>query len=464
MKNTVSIVFALAVLANSAWGAIPMSKAHEEYLKRGIMAIVHWGPNTYTGQEWGFGNADPAIVQPAKLDPAQWVKAMKDGGIKSVVLVAKHHDGFCLWPSELNQDYSTAAIPGKFKKANVVRALSRACKKEGLAFGVYLSPWDRHQASYASDAYVEYFHAQWEDLLTNYGDICEIWLDGANGGDGWYGGVNGGKGEKRSLKGGEKYYQKPRLLANLISKHPMAVAFGGHGVNSVAWCGNERGQSPEDWNYDRKGEDGKMYFMPPEADTPLRGGWFFHGNQHPKSLKQMTESYFNSVGHGAVLNWGIAPDKEGRICDDDVKRLKEFGDYVRAFEACDFAKGANVATGGKDKTTYVDLRLAGPAKFNAVDFGEDLSMGQLVTSWKVEAMVEGKWKVLAEGRTATYRRIARFEETKSDRVRITATGTERPKIVNVAVRYAPAVQDDGTVDYGETDTAKWMTGKEKEKR
>jgi len=450
--------------ANAFAANVPITPAHEEYLKRGIMAIVHWGPNTYTGQEWGFGNAKPEIVQPTDLNPVQWAKAMKAGGIQSVVLVAKHHDGFCLWPSKYNQDYSTAAIPGKFKNADVVKALEKACRREGMAFGVYLSPWDRHQGNYGRPEYVTYFHNQWAEMFSGkYGAICEIWLDGANGGDGWYGGVNGDKGERRSIPNG--YYKKKELLANLIKHNPMGVAFGGHHENSVAWCGNERGLSPDKWDYARKGDDGKMYFMPPEADTPLRGGWFFHDNQHPKPLKQMVNCYFESVGHGGVLNWGIAPDKAGRVCDEDVKRLKEFGDYVKKFNAVNFAKGAILKTADKDKTAVTEMRLAAPVTFNAVDFGEDLSKGQLVTSWTVEAEVGGKWKELAKGPMVGYRRIARFDEVKSDKVRITCTGTEaRPKIVRTAVRYAAIVKDTGEVEYGETDTAKWMTGQEKEKK
>ena len=454
---------AAAALALSAEEPVKMSDAHERYLNRGIIAIVHWGPNTYTGQEWGFGNVDPKKVTPTKLDPAQWVKAMKDGGIKGVVLVAKHHDGFCLWPSKLNQDYSTAALDGANKDADIVRQVERACRKEGLDFGVYLSPWDRRRGDYAAPSYVDYFHAQWADLLKNYGDICEIWLDGANGGDGWYGGANGGKGEKRSIPAG--YYRKPDLLAALVAAHPKAVAFGGHYHNSVAWCGNERGVSPEDWQYARKGDDGKLYFMPPEADTPLRGGWFFHGDQRPKSLKQMVETYFSSVGRGAVLNWGIAPDKEGRVCEADVKRLKEFGDYVRTFEAIDFARKAKKKTGGEGNATTLTWKLADTVAFNAVDFGENLRDGQLAKSWKLEIKSADGWKEIAKGGCVGFRRIARFDEVKAAEVRLTVAGeSARPKIVRAALRYAAKVADDGSVDYGETDTAKWMTGKEREKR
>lgn len=419
--------------------SVSITPSHAAYLRRGIIAIVHWGPNTFTDQEWGYGDTDPGVVQPSDLDPAQWVKAMKAGGVKAVVLVAKHHDGFCLWPSALNREYSTAALKGKLRNVDVVGAVKQACRVEGLDFGVYLSPWDRRQANYGTEAYVAYFHAQWAEVFAQYGPVSEIWLDGANGGDGYYGGAC----ERRSIP--EGYYCKPRLLEALVKHNPRAVAFGGNGANSVAWCGNEDGESPEDWRYEMTGEDGKPYFMPPEADTPLRKGWFFHPGERPKSLRRMVDTYFNTVGRGAVLNWGIAPDRRGLVCDDDVSRLREFGDYVRAYESVNLADGAAVSSRTDGRITVHDVRFTDVQTFNSVDFAEDLSHGQLAVGWKVEVAHGSTWKAVAVGGTVGWRRLARFPEETASAVRVTCTGDRSgPRIVNVAVRTAPPVADDGS--------------------
>lgn len=449
--------FCAACFAQSddTYGTLP-TKAHLKYHKREIIAIVHWGPNTYTGQEWGFGNVSPSRVTPDRLDPEQWVKTMADGGIKAVVLVAKHHDGFCLWPSKYNKDYSMAAVPGKYKNFDIVRATEKACRKYGLEFGAYLSPWDRYRADYARPSYVDYFHNQWDELMTDYGDICEIWLDGANGGDGWYGGANGGRGERRSIPAG--YYQKPRLLANLHKKHPEAVAFGGHYNWSVKWCGNERGTSPETWWNPSKGDDGKEYWMPSEADTPFRGGWFFHAHESPKPMKRLVDMYFESVGRGAVLNLGIAPDKRGLVCEADVKRLKEFGDYIRKFNECDFAESARTEYGKKrnGNTLVLTVKLHRPRLFNCVDFKEKIELGQRVENFTVEVNIDGKWTEVAKGTTVGYRRIVRFDEVEASEVRVTFKGRAAPVMDGkVALRFAPEVVAEGAKRKDTLDKRGW---------
>ncbi len=419
------------------YGILP-TVAHLPYQEREIMAIVHWGPNTFTNVEWGFGNVPAEKVNPDNLDPEQWVVAMKAAEIKSVVLVAKHHDGFCLWPSKLCPDgYSMANAGGRNKGFDVVRAVADACRKHGLKFGCYVSPWDRHQANYATPAYVDYFHNQWRELLTNYGEICEIWLDGANGGTGWYGGANGGKGERRSIP--EGYYRKPQLLKMMHELQPMALAFGGHGNWSTTWCGTESGYSPETWKYVRKGEDGGMYWTPSESDTPFRQQWFFHPNQHPKSLATLVKAYYESVGRSAVLNFGIAPDTHGRVCDEDVKQLKAFGDWVRAFNAVDLAAGAEktVTGGGLDQT--IELKLPKVVRFNCCDLKEEITLGQRVVKFAVEAKVEGEWRHLASATTMGYRRIVRFDPVEADAVRVKVKGEAEPVVRSIALRFGKSV-------------------------
>jgi alpha-L-fucosidase len=416
------------------------SEAHLRYHAREIMAIVHWGLNTFTGQEWGYGNTKPSVMRPASLDPAQWVSVMKAAEIKSVVLVAKHHDGFCLWPSKDNRTYSMAVVPAPNTGRDLVRETSDACRREGLAFGVYLSPWDRHQASYGREAYVDYFFAQWRDLLDNYGEIVEIWLDGANGGTGWYGGANGGRGERRSIP--RDYYQKPRLMAMLFEKHPYAVAFGGSGDRSTAWCGNERGFSPETWWNPRKGGDGKSYWLPSEADFPLRRGWFWHPNQRPKSLATLVKAYFETVGRGAVMNIGVAPDRTGRVCQADADRLAAFGAWVRAFNGVDHAEGASLTASRDGNRLVVERRLTRPTAFNCLDLRERIAGGQRVASFSAEVRCDGVWKPLAQGTTVGARRLARFPAVTGDCVRVTLEGIAPPDLFPFALRTAPEVPAD----------------------
>ncbi len=441
-----NIAVAATLFANAAEAtpdemlAVRPSEAHLEYQGREIMALIHWGLNPYTNQEWGFGNAPVSKLTPSRLDPAQWVRAMKAAEIKSVVFVAKHHDGFCLWPSKLNQDYSMAAVPAPNTGRDLVREMADACRREGLKFGVYLSPWDRHQGNYATPAYVDYFFSQWNDIFDNYGEICEIWLDGANGGTGWYGGANGGKGERRSIPKG--YYRKPELLALMHRKHPRAVAFGGHGEWSSTWCGNERGISPETWWCPRKGDDGALHWMPSEADFPLRRGWFFHANEKPKSLAHLVKIYFETVGRGAVMNIGVAPDTDGQVCEADTKRLAEFGEWVRDFNSADLAKGAKVTETRNGNTLTVELALPEKVGFNCVDIKEKIADGQRIASFSVEFPDGGGWRCIAKGTTIGYRRLARVPSGAHDRLRVVMEGIAAPSIFPIALRRAKGVSDE----------------------
>ena len=408
------------------------SQAHLEYHEREIIALVCWGLNPYTGQEWGFGNVPPSKITAKRLDPAQWARAMKAAEISCVVLVAKHHDGFCLWPSKLNGDYSMSAVPAPNTGRDLVRELSDACRREGMKFGVYLSPWDRHQGTYATPAYVDYFFAQWNDVLDNYGEISEIWLDGANGGTGWYGGVNGGKGERRSIP--KDYYRLPELLSLMHRKHPRAIAFGGNGEWSSIWCGNESGVNPEEWWCPRRGRDGKMHWLPSETDFPLRRGWYWHANERPKSLARLVKIYYESVGRGSVMDIGVAPDTEGQVCEADAKRLAEFGEWVREFNAVDYAKGAKRAERRDGNRLVVELALPEPAEFNCVDVRERIAEGQRVASFAVEVPDGEGWRRASLGTTVGHRRLARIPLAKYGRIRVTLDGIAPPQILPVALR------------------------------
>lgn len=406
-----------------------------KYLETEVMGIVHYGLNTYADREWGFGDTPTSAFAPTRLDPEQWVVAAKAGGLKRLVLVCKHHDGFCLFPSKLNPDYTIANTSWKGGKGDLVREFRDACTKHGMEFGAYLSPWDRHQANYASSAYADYFQGQWDELLAGYGPISEIWLDGANGGDGWYGGAK----ETRKLPSDARaYYRFDELLDKLEKQYPNAIAFGGGGrPNCAKWCGNETGMNKEtSWNV----QDGA--YVPNEADTPFRRrGWFWHPDDQPKSLAELVDVYFMTVGRNSVLDLGIAPNRDGVVGDDDVARLKEFGDYIRAFNATDLAADARRSDIREGRRLTVSLKLPIAKAFNVIDLKEDIAEGQRVGKWTVEANVGGSWIKLAAGTTIGYRRMERFNAVEADEVRIVLEGeVGTPLLKSAALRFAPLVK------------------------
>lgn len=431
-----AVIFAVLSAAVAIGRAVPKpSEAQIKYLETEVMGIVHYGLNTYADREWGFGDTPTSAFAPTRLDPEQWVVAAKAGGLKRLVLVCKHHDGFCLFPSKLNPDYTIANTSWKGGKGDLVREFRDACTKHGMEFGAYLSPWDRHQANYASSAYADYFQGQWDELLAGYGPISEIWLDGANGGDGWYGGAK----ETRKLPSDARtYYRFNELLDKLEKRYPNAVAFGG-GLrpNCAKWCGNETGMNNEtSWN----AQDGA--YVPNEADTPFRRrGWFWHPDDQPKSLAELVDVYFMTVGRNSVLDFGLAPNRDGVVGDDDVARLKEFGDYIRAFNATDLAADARRSDIREGRRLTVSLKLPIAKAFNVIDLKEDIAEGQRVGKWTVEANVGGSWIKLAAGTTIGYRRMERFNAVEADEVRIVLEGeVGTPLLKSAVLRFAPLVK------------------------
>ena len=397
MRALTSAAAAVALAAFSAFADAPVpSAATLSALDKGVIAIVHFGPNTFAGREWGYGDTPASVFNPSRLDASQWVSAAKAGGIRRIVLVCKHHDGFCLWPSRHNSDYTVANSPWKGGKGDLVKEVRDACIAAGLEFGAYLSPWDRHHAEYARPAYTEYFHSQWAELMDKYGPITEIWLDGANGGDGWYGGAK----ETRKIPAAPVYYDHPRLLKALSEKYPLAAIFGMDTDRTLRWPGNERGIVPEDYDLVHNG-----MFQPPEADTPLRGKWFWHPGDQAKSLKELTTRYLESVGRSGILDLGLAPNRDGLIDDGDVARLREFGGWVRAFNAANAARGVRPVQEHGVNSSKWTWNLPDARSFDALDIREDIRKGLRVRSWK--AFADGR--EIARGGQIGYRRIARLE-------------------------------------------------------
>ena len=424
-----------------------------------VWAFIHFGPNTFSDSEWGYGDADPAIFNPTQLDCEQWVRTFENAGIKGVILTAKHHDGFCMWPSSYT-DYSVAASPYKDGHGDIVGELAQACGRHGLKIGVYLSPWDRHQATYGTDAYVEYYHNQLRELLTNYGTISEVWLDGANGGDGWYGGAR----EKRNIDR-RTYYDYPKIHAIVRELQPGAIIFSDAGPG-CRWVGNERGVASEtNWSFLRDGvvypgypngrelgpghEDGDCW-IPAECDVSIRRGWFYHAQEDDrvKTPEQLAELYYRSVGRNGKLLLNFPVDRRGlihpidsanvcearRIIDKALENDLLAGAGAKASETRGKGFRAQNAVDGNPETYWApkDGTLTGSLEFTlgekrAVDrilLQENIALGQRVKAFTVEYFDGNAWQpVPTEEQMTTigYKRILRFSPIETRRLRVTVT-------------------------------------------
>lgn len=454
-----------AVTANGEelppFGAVP-NEHQLRWHDRMFYAFVHFGPNTFTGVEWGEGREDPKVFAPSDLDATQWVRAFKAAGMTGVVITAKHHDGFCLWPSDVTA-HDVASSGWLDGKGDVLQALSDACRDEGLWFGVYLSPWDKHEATYGTgEPYNEHFATQLTEALTRYGTISEVWFDGANGE-----GPNG----KRQV------YDWERFIGVVREHQPGAVIFSDAGPD-VRWCGNERAIGNEtNWGTLRRdeielgtskvdelnrGHEGGTHWVPYECNTSIRPGWFWREglDDEVKSLEELLDCWYASVGRGGNFLLNVPPDERGRITDVDASRIAQLGDVLEATHAHDVlmhAMGARGATmkasnvrGGASsmdastlldpsRMTYwsvddghdadgsslawVEFQLAKDATFDEVWLEEPIQLGQRVTRFRVQ-VGEGEpgkaseWRELAAGTTIGARRILRVDETTARRIRV----------------------------------------------
>ena len=406
--------------------------------------FVHFGVNTFTDREWGDGKEDPKIFNPTALDADQWAEAAKAAGMKLLILTCKHHDGFCLWPSQYTE-HSVKNSPWRDGKGDVVKEAAEACRKAGIKFGVYLSPWDRNAASYGTDAYNDYYKKQLAELLTNYGEITEVWWDGACGE-----GPNG----KKQVYDWEGYEQVVRQL------QPKALIFG-MGPD-VRWVGNEDGLAREsEWSVLPKRLRGnqtakdlghrkylagaaELVWYPAECDVSIRPGWFYHAKQDEKvkSLKHTLDIWYRSVGRNSVLLVNVPPDRRGLWHENDVARLKELravldetfktnliaGQPAKADSAAEGHTAQNAVDGdgatwwqpaGDATTGSIDVELAQPATFDRAMVQEMYANGQRVEAFKLEAFVDGQWKEAAQGTTIGSKRLLRFPPITAARVRLT---------------------------------------------
>ena len=382
-------------------------------------AIIHFGPNTFLDQEWGDGSADPRVFNPTAFDPEQWMKAIRAAGINYVVFVAKHHDGFCLWPTE-QTSYSVKSSPWENGKGDVVRRVEQAARKYGLKFGVYLSPWDRHEPRYANSVeYDKYYTAELDELAQHYGPLVEFWLDGAGSGG--------------------HVYNFPRYVEELRMSQPNTLVFADMALfeyGDIRWAGNEDGTiSEENWNViDRHGY---LRWRPAEADTPLRKlHWFWHPNDEAslKSVQELMDTYDKTVGHGGQLMLGLAPDRRGLLPESDVKRLEEFGAAIRERYGKNLMRRrspggeAALALDGDPDTFWsaavgsshavIEADFPNPITFDRALVMEWINEGQRVEKYAIEVFKDGKWVSVASGQAIGHKKIDEFPAVSAQRVRL----------------------------------------------
>ena len=444
-----------------------------EWQQMEFTAFLHFGINTFTGNEWGNGKDSPELFNPSELDCEQWVRALKEGGFKMALITAKHHDGFCLWPTATTE-YSVKNSPWKDGKGDVVRELRDACDKYGLKFGVYLSPWDRNASCYGdSPAYNQFFIEQLTELLTNYGEVHEVWFDGANG--------EGPNGKKQ-------IYDWEAILKTIRSLQPKAVtAIMG---DDVRWVGNEGGLGREtEWSataltpgsYTHSNISNEalgikpmakdlgsreliakakeLYWYPSEVDVSIRPGWFYHAEQDEqvRSLANLVNIYYQSVGCNSVLLLNIPPDRRGLIHETDVQRIKDLSTYI----SNTFAD--NQVTDVVDWQAQVgqskEYNVKSGALVNTFLIQEDIAQGQRVEDFLVEVYVNGAWQYATEGTTVGYKRLLRFSDCQPEKIRVTIRGTRGvANISNVGLYYAEPLQEKNTkLKLSDVKTDEWKT-------
>ncbi len=440
-------------------------------------AFVHFSVNTYTDMAWGKGDEDPKIFNPTELDCRQWARICKDAGMKGIIITAKHHSGFCLWPSEYT-DYSVKNIPWRDGKGDVVREMADACKEYGLKLGIYLSPWDRNHPDYGKPEYITYFRNQLTELLTNYGPIFEVWFDGANGGSGYYGGAN----ETRTIDR-TTYYEWSNTYSLIRKLQPNIVIWNDGGDRGdLRWVGTEAGLVGEtNWSLlNAKGEVewGMLHWgletgdswVPAEVNTSIRPEWFYHQNEDlkVKTLPQLMETYYHSIGRNGtlLLNFPIIPN--GLIHENDEKVALELAKTVKeAFtvnlaekakaeasnvrgnskefgveKAIDGKKDTYWATDDNVKTASLTIDFGKPTTFNRFMVQEYIRLGQRVKAFVIEAFVDGNWKELAKATTIGYKRILRFPSVQATQLRFTITDSKSSLVIsNIGIYSASQILD-----------------------
>lgn len=458
--------------------AVLPSKEQLAYQQLELVGFIHFTVNTFTDREWGYGDESPELFNPVQLDAEQWARTAKEAGMKELILTAKHHDGFCLWPSAYTE-HSVKNSPYKAGKGDLVKEFVEACRKYGLKAGLYLSPWDRNHPAYGQPAYVNYYRQQLKELLTNYGEINEIWFDGANGGDGYYGGAN----EVRKIDR-ETYYDWPTTFALVKELQPGIKIFSDAGPD-LHWIGNEHGFAGETfWStiqadslvigasdpaYLNTGDPNGQDWIVGQCDVSIRPGWFYHASQDDqvKSPQELLDIYYKSVGRNAVLLINLPPNKQGLLPQNDVDSLLAFRQILDETFAKNLADEAMAAANnyrqqhekfapgqvldGIDSTYWatdegvfpavITIQLPEARTFDRLLIQEPIRFGQRVSAFRVEAMVKEQWQTLYEGTTIGYKRLLRLDPLTSDGIRIVVESANNTVAISNVEVYKASEQE-----------------------
>ena len=403
--------------------------------------FCHFGPNTFTGLEWGEGTEAEDLFNPTDLDCRQWARTAKAAGFKGIIITAKHHDGFCLWPSPVSK-HTVRESSWRGGQGDVLKELSEACAEEGIKFGVYISPWDRNDPHYGSPEYNDVFVQTLESVLGGaYGPVFEQWFDGANG--------EGPNGKKQ-------VYDWPLFNGTVLKLQPQAIIFSDVGPG-CRWVGNEEGHagrtnwgtlkadgftpgqnSPSRESLNQGDPDGQ-YWIPAETDVSIRPGWFWREseNDQVKSVNELLKIYYESVGRNSLLLLNVPPDTRGHLHEVDSTRLMEFR------SALDQIFDENLALGQKRKGQAWTVKVNPDKPFNRVVLTEDIAKGQRVASFIVEARTADGWKQLAEESTIGHKRIVLVPETCTSEVRVTVTDAlAKPLLGNIGLYYDSIYTED----------------------
>jgi alpha-L-fucosidase len=456
------------------FGPVPSTRQQAWHSMEYYM-FVHFTVNTFTDKEWGYGDEPESVFNPTALDCRQWARVAKEAGMKGIIITAKHHDGFCLWPSEYTR-HSVKNSKWKDGKGDVVLELRKACDEYGIKMGVYLSPWDRNSGFYSTPDYITYYRNQLKELLTRYGDIFEVWFDGANGGDGYYGGAR----EKRTIDR-KTYYDWPNTHQIVRDLQPMAVMFSDAGPD-VRWVGNESGMgSLTNWCLLKRdemypggdfakilgeGHENGNWWVPAEVDVSIRPGWFYHSRQDSmvRSPENLMDLYYSSVGRNSNLLLNVPPDRRGILNEKDVQSLMAFKELRDKEFATDLAKGKKIfSTSARGKMytalnindgnpeTYwatsdyqtagdIIIDLGSETEVNRILIQEYIKLGQRIQEYKVSSFDKGKWKLLAEGTTIGNKVIRKFPVIKTSKIKITFSKSKAcPVISNIELFRAPGL-------------------------
>lgn len=461
-RHTVSLALSAAMVACAAEPPAPFGPLPSERQLRWhalqFYGFIHFTVNTFTDKEWGYGDEAETVFAPTAFDANQIVRTAKEAGMRGLVLTCKHHDGFCLWPSKFTE-HSVKKSPWRDGKGDMVKEFAEACRRHGLKFGVYLSPWDRNHKDYATPAYITYYRDQLRELLTNYGEVFEMWFDGANGGDGYYGGAR----EKRKIDN-RTYYDWDNTWKIVRELQPMACMFSDGGPD-IRWVGNEKGFAGETcWaTMNRDGllpghADPKLlvvgqrpgtHWLPAEVDVSIRPGWFYHEKEDAKvkTPEQLVKIYFESVGRGANLILNLPPDRRGLIHENDVASLRGMRRILDATFQKNLARDAKLAASnvrggdkqfapaklldGKDTTYWASddlvttpsltLEWRKPVTFDVFKVTENIRLGQRVQEFALDAWRDGAWQEIAKATSIGPQRLLRFEPVTTSRARLRVT-------------------------------------------